>query len=141
MPGLSKMNHLGIYFLKDQFLKNPLISCSELKTIYNKKAQEMGWIPLKSVGTVRYHLKKAGFNPVNSLKQYDIETVGEILIKHGGRRELAEKFKVSEVTVRDALKFRTHSKVANMLRKAALEMGGVLQGARTIREGLSQESL
>lgn len=62
-------------------------------------------------------------------------------MKHGGRRELAEKFKVSEVTVRDALKFKTRSKVANMLRKAALEMGGVLQGARTIRDGLSQGSI
>lgn len=67
--------------------------------------------------------------------------MAEILMRHGGRRELAKKFKVSEVTVRDALKFKTRSKVANMLRKAALEMGGVLQGARTVKEGLCEESL
>lgn len=61
----------------------------------------------------------------------------EILMKYGQRRELSNKFGVSEVTVRDALKFKTKSSVANMIRKAALEMGGVLQGARTIKEGLN----
>lgn len=64
----------------------------------------------------------------------------EILMMHGDRRKLAEKFSVSEVTVRDALKFRTRSNVANMIRKAALEMGGVLQGARTLREVTGKES-
>ncbi len=33
--------------------------------------------------------------------------MAEILMMHGDRRKLAEKFSVSEVTVRDALKFRT----------------------------------
>lgn len=66
--------------------------------------------------------------------------MAEILMMHGDRRKLTEKFSVSEVTVRDALKFRTRSNVANMIRKAALEMGGVLQGARTLREGIGKES-
>lgn len=66
--------------------------------------------------------------------------MAEILMMHGDRRKLAEKFSVSEVTVRDALKFRTRSNVANMIRKAALEMGGVLQGARTLREVTGKES-
>lgn len=60
--------------------------------------------------------------------------MAEILMKYGGRRELAEKFGVSEVTVREALKFRTRSNVANMIRKAALENGGTLQGAQTLKE-------
>ena len=63
--------------------------------------------------------------------------MAEILMINGERTKLASKFKVSERTVRDALKFRTKSKVANMIRKAALEMGGVLQGAKTVREGLN----
>lgn len=66
--------------------------------------------------------------------------MAEILMMHGDRRKLAEKFSVSEVTVRDALKFRTRSNVANMIRKAALEIGGVLQGARTLREVTGKES-
>ena len=66
--------------------------------------------------------------------------MAEILMMHGDRRKLAEKFSVSEVTVRDALKFRTRSNKANMIRKAALEMGGVLKGARTLREGIGKES-
>lgn len=66
--------------------------------------------------------------------------MAEILMMHGDRRKLAEKFSVSEVTVRDALKFRTRSNVANMIRKAAFEMGGVLQGARTLREVTGKES-
>ena len=56
---------------------------------------------------------------------------------NGDRTKLAKKFNVSTRTVRDALKFRTKSSVANMIRKAALEMGGVLQGAKTVREGLN----
>lgn len=57
-------------------------------------------------------------------------------MQYGERRKLADKFSVSEVTVREALKFRTRSSKANMIRKAAIEMGGVLQGAKTIKEGL-----
>ena len=66
--------------------------------------------------------------------------MAEILMMYGERRKLAEKFSVSEVTVRDALKkFRTRSNVANMIRKAALEMGGVLKGARTLREVMDKD--
>lgn len=65
--------------------------------------------------------------------------MAEILMMHGDRRKLAEKFSVSEVTVRDALKFRTRSNKANMIRKAALEMGGVLKGARTLREVMEKD--
>lgn len=64
--------------------------------------------------------------------------MAEILMVYGERRKLAEKFSVSEVTVRDALKFRTKSNVANMIRKAALEMGGVLNGAKTLREVMKE---
>lgn len=60
--------------------------------------------------------------------------MGEILMKRGDRRELAKKFDVSHVTIISALKFRTHSNVANKIRKAALEMGGVLQGAKSTKE-------
>lgn len=66
--------------------------------------------------------------------------MAEILMVYGERRKLAEKFNVSEVTVRDALKFKTRSNKANMIRKAALEMGGVLQGAKSLREGLDKEN-
>jgi len=65
--------------------------------------------------------------------------MAEILMMYGERRKLAEKFSVSEVTVRDALKCRTRSNVANMIRKAALEMGGVLKGARTLREVMDKD--
>lgn len=64
----------------------------------------------------------------------NIKIMAEILMKHGDRRELAQKFDVSQVTIISALKFRTHSNVANMIRKAALEMGGVLQGAKSLKE-------
>lgn len=66
--------------------------------------------------------------------------MAEILMQYGERRKLADKFSVSEVTVREALKFRTRSSKANMIRKAAIEMGGVLQGARTIKEGLGDNN-
>ena len=62
--------------------------------------------------------------------------MAKILMDYGAKRELAEKFGVSEVTVRDALKFKTKSNIANMLRKAALEMGGVLKDAKTLKEAV-----
>jgi hypothetical protein len=64
--------------------------------------------------------------------------MAEILMKHGDRRELAKKFDVSHVTIISALKFRTHSNVAKMIRKAALEMGGVLMGAKSLKEASNE---
>lgn len=49
----------------------------------------------------------------------------EILVKHGKiRKEIAEIFGVSAVTVRDALKGRTRSELAIRIRKVAIEKGG-----------------
>ena len=62
--------------------------------------------------------------------------MAEILMQDGGGRKRAEKFGVSVITVKEALKCRTRSNTENMIRKAALEMGGVLQGAKTMKEGL-----
>ena len=67
--------------------------------------------------------------------------MAKILMDYGAKRELAEKFGVSEVTVRDALKFKTKSNIANMLRKAALEMGGVLKDAKTLNEAVHANTL
>lgn len=51
--------------------------------------------------------------------------MGEILLKYGKtRKEIAKDFGVSTVTVRSALKGRTHSKLAEKIRKKALEKGG-----------------
>ncbi|HBX44446.1 MAG TPA: hypothetical protein DEG28_00935 [Porphyromonadaceae bacterium] len=51
--------------------------------------------------------------------------MGEILTKHGDRQELAKIFNVSIVTIRSALKGRTKSPLAQRIRKAAIERGGV----------------
>ena len=51
--------------------------------------------------------------------------MNEILTKHGERGYLAKLFGVSEVTVRSALKGRTKSPLAERIRKAAKERGGV----------------
>ena len=67
--------------------------------------------------------------------------MAKILMDYGAKRELAEKFGVSEVTVRDALKFKTKSNIANMLRKAALEMGGVLKAAKAVEEAVHANTL
>lgn len=51
--------------------------------------------------------------------------MGEILLKYGKtRREIAKAFGVSTVTVRSALKGRTRSKLADRIRKMAIEKGG-----------------
>jgi hypothetical protein len=50
--------------------------------------------------------------------------MGEILTKHGEKMILAKLFNTSLVTIRSALKGRTHSKFAEKIRKAAIERGG-----------------
>ena len=49
-----------------------------------------------------------------------------ILTRHGEKRALALIFKVSERTIFDALRGRTHSQLALRIRQAALNRGGAL---------------
>ncbi|WP_298652481.1 hypothetical protein [uncultured Proteiniphilum sp.] len=51
--------------------------------------------------------------------------MGEILMKHGERREIAKMLNISEVTVRNALKGRTQSELSERIRKIALQRGGI----------------
>lgn len=51
--------------------------------------------------------------------------MGEILMKHGERREIAKILNVSEVTVRNALKGRTHSELSGRIRRLAIQRGGI----------------
>jgi DeoR/GlpR family transcriptional regulator of sugar metabolism len=51
--------------------------------------------------------------------------MSEILTKYGERIYLAKLFNVSDVTVRNALKGRTKSDLAEKIRNAALARGGV----------------
>ncbi len=63
---------------------------------------------------------------VKILKKNKIEEMNEILLKNGGNRsKIAKIFNVSAVTVRNALKGRTNSKLAEKIRKTAIEYGGV----------------
>lgn len=50
----------------------------------------------------------------------------EILVPYGCVRKLARDLGYSEVTIRSALKGRTHSLTSMKIRKAALENGGVM---------------
>lgn len=49
----------------------------------------------------------------------------KIVVPHGVRGKLASDFKVSIVTVRSALNGITKSQLANSIRKAAIERGGM----------------
>ncbi|MEA4916020.1 hypothetical protein [Proteiniphilum sp.] len=51
--------------------------------------------------------------------------MGEILMKHGERKEIAKMFNVSEVTVRNALKGRTQSELSRRIRRMAIQRGGI----------------
>lgn len=55
----------------------------------------------------------------------------QIILSDEKKRELAATFGYSRQTVWAALKYRTKSPVANMLRKAALERGGIPIGENT----------
>jgi hypothetical protein len=51
--------------------------------------------------------------------------MGEILTGFGEKGRLAKIFKTSYVTVRAALRGKTHSELAEKIRKAAIERGGI----------------
>ncbi len=51
--------------------------------------------------------------------------MGEILMKHGERREIAKMLNVSDVTVRNALKGRTQSELSERIRRLAVQRGGI----------------
>lgn len=55
----------------------------------------------------------------------------QIILSDEKKKELAATFGYSRQTVWAALNYRTKSPVANMLRKAALERGGILIGENT----------
>lgn len=55
----------------------------------------------------------------------------QIILSDEKKRELAATFGYSRQTVWAALKYKTKSPVSNMLRKAALERGGILIGENT----------
>lgn len=57
----------------------------------------------------------------------------EILMKRGERKRLMEDFNVSKPTLIAALRGESDTKLANMLRKAAMERGGVVFGAAPTR--------
>lgn len=52
----------------------------------------------------------------------------EIYVPGVVKAELATVFKTSGVTVRAALKYKTHSSFARVLRAAAMQRGGVVYG-------------
>lgn len=54
--------------------------------------------------------------------------MGEVLVKHGERRKIANMLNVSEVTVRNALKGRTQSELSERIRKIAIQRGGIEMG-------------
>lgn len=51
------------------------------------------------------------------------------------KKQLMKDFKTNKVTLWNALNFKTNSSFANMLRKAAVERGGVLYGDSKCKEG------
>ena len=55
----------------------------------------------------------------------------QIILSDEKKKELAASFGYSRQTVWAALKFKTKSAVDNMLRKAALERGGIMIGENT----------
>lgn len=53
---------------------------------------------------------------------------------YGVRRVLARKFKTSDVTVRNSLKFVSKSWLSHQIREEALKEGGTLKGAVSLEE-------
>lgn len=127
MPGLYKMNHAGLQFLRETFKKDKSIPFTQLLIIYNNEAKVRGWMCLSSPYTISYHLSNMGLYQ-NNTRIVVNRDFGHKLINASIklRKELAVKFEVSNVAVLDALRFKTQTKLANDIRAWALNHGGKL---------------
>lgn len=127
MPGLYKMNHAGLQFLRETFKKDTSIPFTQLLIIYNNEAKVRGWMCLRSTYTISYHLSNMGLYQNNTRIVVNSD-FGHKLISASIklRKELAVRFGVSNVAVLDALRFKTQTKLANDIRAWALNHGGKL---------------
>ena len=127
MPGLYKMNHAGLQFLRETFKKDTNIPFAQLLTIYNDEAKVRGWMCLRSSYTISYHLNAMGLYR-SSTRIVANTDFGHKLIKTSTKvkKELTVRFEVSNVAVYDALRFKTQTKLANDIRAWALNHGGKL---------------
>ena len=72
---------------------------------------------------------------MDKLKNMD-EKKKVIEVTLGLRREIAKTFKTSEVTVQDALRFKTKSPLSNLIRAYAMQHGGKMYEVRIQKQEL-----
>lgn len=58
--------------------------------------------------------------------------MAKIILEYGERKILGEIFKVSQLTIRRALTYKTNTDLAKKIRKLALNRGGVLKPSQNI---------
>ncbi len=58
--------------------------------------------------------------------------MAKIILEYGERKILGEIFKVSQLTIRRALTYKTNTDLAKKIRKLALDRGGVLKPSQNI---------
>lgn len=128
MPGLHKMNIDGLLFIEKSFKENPSIAFTQLLVTYNKEAIKQGWRCLRSSGTLAYHLQMMGLYNGGSRAPLPNKDFGHRLIRvsENLKKEMYEKFKLSNVSIWGALHFRTQSETAKEIRSYALSRGGKL---------------
>lgn len=128
MPGLHKMNKDGLQFIGKLFEENPSVAFTQLLVTYNENAVKQGWRCLRSSGTLAYHLQMMGLYSGGSRAPLPNKDFGHRLIRVSEKlkKEMCEKFKLSNVSIWGALHFRTQSEAAKEIRNYALSHGGKL---------------
>ena len=87
------------------------------------------------------HTNQAGFSRLTakgstpfSLTKYKTTKMKQIIVEYGVVRKLCEEFHTSRVTVGAALRLRTNTVLACKIRQRALQLGGVMMEAESIRK-------
>lgn len=126
MPGLHKMNHAGLHFLRKLYENDPQMPFSQMLPIYNKEAKTRGWMRLRSSGTIGYHLTTMGlYRRGTRTAQPDPKRGLEIIeLSTANRKVLMEMFGVSSANLSLILRHKRNGNNAESIRKKAIELGG-----------------
>lgn len=127
MPGLQKMNCVGLYFLRDLYNNNPQMPFSQMLPIYNKEAKVRGWVCLRSSGTIGYHLAMMGlYKRGTRMPLPDSKRGVEIIeLDSKSRKVIMKKFGISSTGLSFILHHKRNGKNAEDIRNMALELGGI----------------
>lgn len=128
MPGLHKTTNDSLQFIRKLYVENPKMPFKQMLPIYNNEAHKRGWMPLRSSGTISYHLTVLGLYERGTRDPEPVPNYAQEIIELGtdARKLIMKKFGISGPNLSLTLRRKRNGKNADAIRNMALELGGKL---------------